>query len=117
MFPAVAVISLLLAAMFLGVGTVKLVGIEWSLNHARRLGYPVRVWRGIGALEVAAALGLVVGLFVAPLGVAAAAGSVLLMVGAVISHLRVGDGPDHYLLPAVLAVLAAVVVVLRILTA
>jgi DoxX-like family len=117
MFLTAGVISVLLSAVFLATGTLKLIGTEWSMGHAERLGYLTRAWRGIGALEVAAALGLVVGLFVAALGVAAAAGSVLLMVGAVVSHLRVKDGPDHYVLPAVLAVLAGVVAVLRVLTA
>jgi DoxX-like family len=117
MFLTAAVIAVLLAAVFLSTGALKLVGTAWTMGHAERLGYPARAWRGIGVLEVAAAIGLVVGLFIAPLGVAAAAGSVLLMLGAVISHLRVKDGPDHYLLPAVLAVLSGVVVVLRVLTA
>jgi hypothetical protein len=45
----------------------------------------------LGTLLGAAALGLVAGFVVSPLGVAAAAGLVLYFIGAIIAHLRVGD--------------------------
>ncbi|KOU69598.1 hypothetical protein ADK61_37405 [Streptomyces sp. XY66] len=64
-------------------------------------------------LKAAGAVGLVAGLWVTPLGVAAAVGVTLYFVGAVVSHLRV---KDYELAPAaVLALVAAAALVLRIL--
>ncbi len=69
----------------------------------------------LAALEIAGALGLLVGLAWAPLGIAAAIGVVLYFVGAVIAHLRVKDkgfGPA-----AGLMVFAIVALVPRSITA
>ncbi|MFE9466164.1 DoxX family protein [Streptomyces virginiae] len=58
-------------------------------------------------------MGLVAGLWVTPLGVAAAAGVTLYFIGTVISHLRV---KDYELAPAAgLALVAAVAMTLRVL--
>ena len=57
----------------------------------------------IGAAELAAAAGVLIGLWWHPLGVAAAAGMVLLLLGAVITHRRAADGGKE-MAPALLAV-------------
>lgn len=75
------------------------------------LGVPWDRYRLIGAPEVAAAVGLFVGLAVEPLALAAAAGLVLLMAGAVLFHPRAGDPPGRWTPPAVLGVLALILVV------
>lgn len=62
----------------------------------------------LGTLQGAGALGLITGLVVPPIGLAAATGLVLYFLGAVIAHLRVGD--RHY--SAVLPALALVTVTL-----
>ena len=56
------------------------------------------------ALELAGAVGVLIGLWLEPLGVAAAADLIAYFLGAVISHLRVGDtkGVAMPLLPLVL---------------
>ncbi|SDJ78839.1 DoxX family protein [Streptomyces indicus] len=58
---------------------------------ANRLRVPVSWMLPLGTCLAAGSLGLLAGLAVRPLGVAAAAGLVLYFVGAVITHLRVGD--------------------------
>lgn len=58
------------------------------------------LFRTIGSLELTAVAGLLAGLVVLPLGIAAAAGLILLMVGAIIYHLRAGDPPAALLYPA-----------------
>jgi uncharacterized membrane protein YphA (DoxX/SURF4 family) len=55
------------------------------------VGFPLDRFWILAALELAAAVGLVIGLWVAPLGIAAAIGAVAYFVGAIIAHLRVGD--------------------------
>lgn len=74
-----------------------------SLNVAPRL------WSAIGVLECCAAVGLAVGLIRPAVGVAAALGTALLMLGAIIAHLRVGRGGRRLLAPMVLLGSAVVV--------
>ena len=79
------------------------------------VGVPLRYLPLLAACEFAGALGLVLGIWWPPLGIAAGIGLVLYFVGAVVSHLRVGDfkgiGPATFLL-----VVAAGTLALRVLT-
>jgi uncharacterized membrane protein YphA (DoxX/SURF4 family) len=90
-FIATIVLSVLLAAAVLGSGVAKLAGAEQSTEIRDRLGVSAGVWRGIGILEVAAAVGLAVGFAVPVLGIAAAVGVVLLLIGAIGAHARSHD--------------------------
>lgn len=84
--------SIALAIPIGSVGALKITRAPSALREATRLGYAVRAYQAIGALEVAGACGLIVGLFRPPLGAAAAIGLVALLTGAVLSLRRVGDG-------------------------
>ncbi|MFO1537545.1 MAG: DoxX family protein [Actinomycetota bacterium] len=77
---------------------------------------PVRWLPGLATLEGAAAVGIVVGLWWAPLGIAAAAGAVGYFVGAVVAHVRVGDWKGIGA-PAFPLVCSVASLVLRIVTA
>ncbi|MDT5338314.1 MAG: hypothetical protein QOD90_3819 [Mycobacterium sp.] len=98
----IIVLSALLAVAFLGSGGLKLVGAKQSLQMRDQLRVGPQLWRVVGALEVAGALGLAVGLVVPVLGITAAVGLALLMVGGIGSHARVQDlrhaGPAALLL-------------------
>jgi uncharacterized membrane protein YphA (DoxX/SURF4 family) len=113
---ATIILSALLAVAFLGSGAVKLAGAKQSVQIRDQLRVSPRLWRVIGALEVAAAVGLAVGLAAPAFGVAAAVGLSLLLVGAIAAHARVGDlihaGPA-----ALLLMLAVATVVVRIASA
>ncbi|GAA4617164.1 DoxX family protein [Saccharopolyspora hordei] len=78
-----------------------------------QLGLPTVLVVAIGVLEVAGALGLLVGFRVRILGALAALGLTLLLIGAVGFHVIHGDLLVNGLLPVVLLVLAAVTTVLR----
>jgi uncharacterized membrane protein YphA (DoxX/SURF4 family) len=112
-FVTTLVLSVLLALVFVGAGTSKIVKNPTGADMADRLGYPLRLWRAIGWLEVAGALGLLVGLYWAPIGETAALCLALLMVGAVISHLRVKDAFAKWAGPLGLGVLSVVTLILR----
>jgi hypothetical protein len=85
------------------------------MKTLQTVGFPEhRAWLR-GTAEAAGAAGLVAGLFWWPIGVAAAIGVVLYFVGAVGSHLRVRD--PQVVPPAVLLVVAAAALALRLLTA
>lgn len=83
--------SILLALVATASAVPKLTSTRQMLDEATHLGIPRTGYVVIGALELAAAAGLLAGLAVSPLGIAAAGGLVLMMTGAVISHLRAGD--------------------------
>jgi uncharacterized membrane protein YphA (DoxX/SURF4 family) len=112
-FIATAVLSVLLAVAFLGAGSIKLVGSKQSLQTRDQVHVGARLWRLIGALEVAAAVGLAVGLAVPALGIAAAVGLSLLMAGAIGAHARAED-LRHAAPAALLFMLVVVTAVLRL---
>jgi uncharacterized membrane protein YphA (DoxX/SURF4 family) len=117
MFIATLVISALLALAFFGAGFMKLTSPEPKLAEgAAHVGFSAKSYRAIGALEVAGAAGLLIGLYFAPLGIAAAIGLVLMMIGAAIAHARVKDKFPAIAPSAVLAVVAVVALVLRVAT-
>ena len=85
-------ISLLLAAACLLPAAGKLTGNPKMRQSAAHFGIPWPRYRLIGVAELAAAAGAVIGLWWHPLGVAAAAGMALLLIGALITHRRAKDG-------------------------
>ena len=117
MFITAVVLSVLLAFAFGASGGGKAAGNAKLLEGAAHLGYSANAYRAIGAAEIAGAASLLIGLAWAPLGVAAAIGLTLLMIGAAISHGRVKDPFPATAPSVVLAVLAAAAVALRLATA
>jgi hypothetical protein len=77
------------------------------------VGVPSRMYPFLAACEIAGALGLVAGIWIKPLGVAAAIGVVLYLLGAAGAHVRKSDFKG--LPPAsVLLLFSAVVLMLRL---
>jgi uncharacterized membrane protein YphA (DoxX/SURF4 family) len=71
-------------------------------KSAAHFGIPWRHYRLIGAAEVAAGTGVLIGLWWHPLGVAAAGGMAVLLTGALITHRRALDSAKE-MAPALLA--------------
>ena len=57
--------------------------------------------------------GLVIGLWIGPLGIAAAIGLALLMIGAVIYHIKARDTAKNTMSPLILLLLSATVLALQ----
>lgn len=114
MFIATVIVSALLALAALGSGAAKLTKQPKLVEQLGGLGVPMAWLPRLAAAEIAGAVGLLVGLKVAPLGIAAGVGLVLYFVGAVSAHLRKGD--KNIAPPAMLALLSVAAVVLRIVT-
>jgi len=108
MIIATVVASVLVALVSAASGIPKIAGTAPMVEEAAHLGLPRIAYTVIGSLELAAAAGLLAGLAVPPLGSAAAAGLVLMMTGAVISHLRVRD-PFAATAPALIVGIAGAV--------
>jgi uncharacterized membrane protein YphA (DoxX/SURF4 family) len=117
MFVVTLILAILLALAFGAAGAQKLASAKMASDSADHLGIPLSRYRLIGVPELLGAIGLLVGLAVWPLGVAAAAGLVLLMIGAVVTHIRVGDKIAAFGPALALGLLAAVELVLRALSA
>ncbi|AXG82201.1 DoxX family protein [Streptomyces paludis] len=95
MYVTAIVLSALLALAAAGAGVPKLLDkgtVPGVLRDHLKVG--AALVRLIGLAEVAAAVGLVGGIFWQPLGIAAAAGLAGLFAGAVIYHRRAGDYAD-----------------------
>jgi hypothetical protein len=106
MSTATVLVTFLLALLFLATAAGKLTGHTASISSRDHLLIaPVR-WQQIGLLEVAGAIGVLIGLTLPPLGIAAAAGLVLLSLGAIATHVRAGDKP-RAALPALAALVLA----------
>ena len=95
-------VSLLLAALCLLPAAGKLLGHPKMRQSAEHFGILWPRYRLIGVAELAAAAGILIGLWWHPLGVVAAAGMGLLLLGALITHRRAGDSAKE-MAPALLA--------------
>lgn len=81
---------------------------EFVVENISAYGVPERWWPWLGALKALGAIGLLAGLFVPAIGIAAAAGVVLYFLGAVVTVVRAQayshiPFPLLYLLPAAAA--------------
>jgi hypothetical protein len=116
MHTAYLVITLLFALIvsYSGVGKIRRDPHLVRVLH-ETIGVPFKYFPLLAACEFAGAVGLVVGIWWSLLGIAAGIGLVLYFMGAIVSHLRVGDvkgiGPAAFML-----VFAAGALALRVLT-
>ncbi|GAA4973659.1 DoxX family protein [Pseudonocardia tropica] len=110
---ALGVLSVLAAIAFLAIGGGKIVT---TATFVEQLGLPAGLVVVIGVLEVAGALGLLVGLRVPRIGLAASIGLLLLLLGAVGFHLLRGDVIPAGTSALVLLVVAASLTVLHVLS-
>ena len=86
---AYVVITLFTATITAAIAVADLVPAGFVLANSAQVGVPRSWLPALGAVKLAGAGGLVVGLLGLPaLGIAAAAGLVLFFVGAVVTHLR-----------------------------
>jgi hypothetical protein len=111
MFIAYAVTGVLLALALLVSGGGKLVHEKHVVEGLTGIGVPLGLFPFLAACEIAGAGGLLVGLWYAPLGIAAAIGIALYFLGAIGAHVRKGD---YKALSTPLAILIFSVVVLSL---
>ncbi|ORB73583.1 DoxX family protein [Mycobacterium scrofulaceum] len=86
---AYLVITLITASITAGIAVADLIPAGFVLANSAEVGVPRSWLPALGAVKLAGAAGLIVGLVGPPaVGIAAAAGLVLFFVGAVVTHLR-----------------------------
>jgi DoxX-like family len=91
LFIAYTVVGVLLALGVLASATAQLTGNKVVLANLVHLGLPLSIIPFLASCLIAGGLGLLVGLWYPPLGIAAAVGLVLYFVGALVAHLRKAD--------------------------
>ena len=104
----------LLVVAFTTLGSAKLAAVPAMRERAEHVGFSVSAYRRIGSLEFLAVVGLLIGAFVPVIGALAAAGLLMLLGGAIVVHLRSGDGV-HEIAPAVVLGLATLTFLLLVL--
>lgn len=112
MFSAYAVVTLLAASANAYSAALDFVRYPKILVAMTRAGVSQSWLTTLGVLKAAGAVGLLVGLVVPPIGIAAAVGLVLFFVAAIVVHLRAHDG--SFGLAAVFLVLAVAALGLRL---
>lgn len=99
------VLRVLLAAVFVAAGVMKLAAVEFEVQGFAHFGYALWFMYAIGVLELGAGLALLFRRSAAPAALLLG----VVMVGAAFSHLRAGDGVLLALPALVLLVLLALV--------
>lgn len=88
MFTAYVVVTVLAAAALTFAAVADFTRYEKVLESMTRAGVPKSWLNVLGALKAAGALGLLVGIGVPLIGIAAAVGVILFFVGAIVTHVR-----------------------------
>ncbi|MFC6022467.1 DoxX family protein [Plantactinospora solaniradicis] len=114
MFTGYIIVAAFLAFGLVGSAHGKLTRSERVTPGLQKAGVPLSWFPPLAACEIAGALGLLAGIWIAPLGIAAAIGVILYFVGAVIAHVRAGDLKGLNA-PLVILAVAIAALVLRIL--
>ncbi len=104
------VFAIILAVIYSMAGLAKLAGAKPMAEQFAEFGLDLRMMRVVGALEVAAAIGL----FIESLETWAAEGMVLMMVGAIYYHRRAGHAVQQSIPAAVVLILSAVYIALSL---
>lgn len=111
MFTAATIVSVLLALAMGSSGFLKLRRDERTMPTLLTVGVPEGLVNVLAGLELAAAVGLTVGIWIPLIGLAAAIGAVLYFLGAVIAHIRVRD--RNFTGAGVLLIIATAALVLQ----
>ncbi len=115
MFVATAIVTVLLAFPMIYAAVRKLSHQEQVVASYRRAGVPESWLNYLAIVLIAGAGGLVAGLAWAPIGIAAAIGTIGYFLGAVAFHIRSGDA-RNLPTPIAMTVLAIAVLALRLAT-
>jgi putative oxidoreductase len=87
----------------------KLLGLPSSLRHQVRMRVPRWLWRATGLAQLIGVMGLLLGLWRPAVVPWAASLLIVIMLGALLAHLRARDGWQHYLTVVVLLALSLLV--------
>jgi hypothetical protein len=110
MSTAYLVVTVITVVVTAGIAVADYIPAGFVLANSAEVGVPRRWLPMLGTLKLAGAVGLVAGLAVPAIGIAAAVGLVLFFIGAIVTHIRAGvlyniAFPGAYLLLATASLL------------
>ena len=97
------VLAALTAVVFVVAGAAKILAVPPMQAAAGHAGFSVDAYRRIGVLEVAGAGGVLIGVIYPLIGGVASVGLLMLLAGAMVTHLRSHDRPRQ-VAPAVICI-------------
>lgn len=100
--------------MMMMTGAMKLMGAKMAVETRDRLTCSKNAFTMIGFLELMAAAGLLIGFKVIALGIAASGGIVLLLMGALITHLKAKDTAGQMMMPLMVLMIAVATLITTI---
>ena len=115
MFVAYIIVTVIAAAANIFSATLDFIRFKQILVNMAKVGVPDSWITMLGTLKAAGAVGLLVGIGVPPIGVAAAIGLFLFFIAAITTHLRTRD--YSFGLAGVFLLLAGAALVLRLASA
>ena len=115
MFVAYIIVTIIAAAANIFSATLDFIRFKQILVNMAKVGVPESWITMLGTLKVAGAVGLLVGIGVPSIGVAAAIGLILFFIAAITTHLRARD--YSFGLAVVFLLLAGTALVLRLASA
>ena len=107
----IILVQVVLGLLFVSIGSMTVAGRKMFVDNFRHFGYPQWFRVVIGSLEVLGGLGLLIGIWLPWLAALASAGLTLVMLGAILTHVRIREPLQKIVLPIVLGALAIVVAV------
>jgi putative oxidoreductase len=107
----IIIAQVVLGLLFVLIGSMTVAGMNMFVENFRHFGYPQWFRIVTGSLEVLGGIGLLIGIWLPWLATLASTGLALVMLGAVLTHLRTRDPLQKIALPMVLGALAIVVAV------
>jgi len=110
---ALVVVTIAAAASNIGAAAVDFLRVQWLLDNMTKYGVPLSWTNPLGLAKAACGAGLLVGLALPGIGLAAAIGLVLYFVGAVATVVR-ARWYSHVPFPTVMLVLAVAALVVRL---
>jgi uncharacterized membrane protein YkgB len=116
-FVATVIFGALVSMLFMSAGLLKLTNQPQAREGRAKFGISEAGYKRIGALEVLGVAGVLLGLAVPALGVAAGIGLAIVAFGALRFHLRVQDPPAAIAGAVVAGTTAVAYVLLRLATA
>lgn len=105
----IIIVQVILGLLFLLIGSMAVAGRKMLVENFRRFGYPQWFRIVTGSLEVLGGIALLIGIWLPWLAALASAGLTLVMLGAVLTHLRIREPLQKFVLPVLMGVLAIVV--------
>jgi putative oxidoreductase len=107
----IIIVQVVLGLLFVAIGGMTVAGRQMFVENFQRFGYPQWFRVVTGSLEVLGGLGLLIGIWLPWLAALASTGLTLVMLGAVLTQVRIREPVQKLALPLVMGALAIVVAV------